>query len=931
MRSCGTSIRAGVAGALVVLALAAGGAGTAPAQIRYDESFAGFGYNGVVIRSGYPMGPGARGMVVQPDGKIVTAGYTSLGILVLRFLPDGHVDPTFGNGAGVAAYLHPTVQTRATCVALQADGKIVVAGWANTGPANYMVARLTADGHLDPSFGSGGWVLTDIADDTDQAYAVVVQADGKIIAAGRSLVGNDYDFSAVRYNPDGSLDTTFNGDGKVTFGYSDIGPDNNEACYDAALDGSGRLVMVGGGTDVVTTGVFKMARLTTSGYLDTSFNQTGKKQFDIGTLDNAAQAVAIAPDGKIVVVGSTDSYPHNESLPAYVARINADGTFDNSFDGDGKLQASDHFTVRDVAVRPDGSILMVGEYQTTSGEGILWVKSLNADGSQDLSFRDGSDFGYNSTAGFCTGYAMALLPDGRAVVYGARNNDHLLLRIWPQGHVDVGRQQGIGFPGWTQATAYGMVVQPDDKLVVAGTVANVGGTESDIGVARLLPDGGYDNTFGASGRTTFPYDEPDDGFAVALQTDGKIVVAGDTVTGTDHDFLLVRFNADGSLDGTFGFLGFAVLDFLGGDDYGTAVAIAPDGKIVVAGTAVDFSGNKFAVARFTSSGAPDPTFDGDGKRTITFTTGLNHWASGVAVRSDNRILVGGTVGGDFALVQLNGNGSLDTTFGSLFGGSGMRTYDLGGNDFLNALTLRDNGQIYAAGSSETAGHTVVGLLQLPWYGAPPVCFPTPCGTWDQAIARIDVGTYGSARALDVRTDGQVLAAGNADAEMFWSQLGSGQDPTPIVDTVDLPGTGETASGVRFLYGGKLVVASTYTVHDTKAMVVSRYYADGVTSAVGDPDPLPAPARFIDTYPNPMSGRTRIGFALAGGAPTRVTIYDVAGRRVRELVDGSLGPGEHAFDWDATDDRGRRVAAGVYLVRLESGEVRASRKIIVLRP
>ncbi len=506
MRDYVRSIQVGISAALVALALVAGGAETALGGQRDDTEFAGFGDRGVVVRYGYPMCCAARGMVVQPDGKILTAGYTSLGNLVMRFLPDGTVDTTFADGTGAAAILNPSFQTRATCVAVQTDGRIVVAGWANTSPANYMLARLTIDGHLDHTFGSGGWVLTDFSEDADQAYAVMIQADGKIIAAGRSLVSNDYDFSAARYNADGSLDTTFNGDGKITVGFGDLGPNSNVACYDATLDGSGRLVMAGGGTDVVTDGVFKIVRLTTGGYLDSTFNGTGKKQFDIGPLDNEVHGVAVAPDGKIVVVGSYISYPNNESGPAYAVRINPDGTFDNSFDGDGKLQVSDHFTVRDIAVRPDGGILMLGEYQNSNGKGFVMVKSLNADGSLDLSFLGGQhDFLYNGSGAFCSGYSLALLPDGRAVIYGAWNESHLLLRIWPQGWLDGGRQQAIGFPGWTQATAYGLVVQPDDKLVIAGTVANVGGSESDIGVARLLPDGGYDNTFGTFGRATFPY------------------------------------------------------------------------------------------------------------------------------------------------------------------------------------------------------------------------------------------------------------------------------------------------------------------------------------------------------------------------------------------------------------------------------------------
>ena len=897
-----------------------------------DTSFGGFSHDGVATKYGYPMSSTEpRGMAIQPDGKIVMAGYTGLGILVMRYLPNGTPDPTFGGGDGVAAYQHPTIQTRATCVAVQADGRIVVAGWANTNPADYMLARLTPSGYLDPSFGSGGWVITDFSIDTDQAYAIAIQSDGKIIAAGRSLVGSDYDFSAARYNSNGSLDASFNGDGRITFGWGGFGPDANEACYAIALDGNGRLVMVGGKNGDAFSGVFKTARLTTDGELDPLYNVSGKKSFDMGDLGTAANAVAIAPDGKIVAAGSQN---YTVTSAGYLARLNPLGALDGSLDGDGKLLVSDNMNINSIVLQPDGKIVLLGNSPMSPSEAPIALMRLESDGTPDASFGFNGYFG-EALGGYCAGYALARMPDGRLIAYGARGQDHVLMRFWPNSTADRAGKQAIGFdtPGFgigTYTIGYGMAVQPDDKIIVAGTVYGPAGA-ADFGLARVYSDGEVDDSFGTHGRATFPFDEDDLGTCVALQDDGKIVMAGDTQNGSDRDFMVVRFNPDGSVDGSFGFLGFAVFDFLGGDDYGRAVAIAPDGKIVVAGTVFNGARNVFGVARFNSNGTPDTSFDIDGKQLVEFAIGPTHWASSVAVLPDGRILEGGSVGGDFALARLNVDGSLDTTFGSAFGGSGKRTYDFGGNDYLNALKLSSGGAIYAAGSSEIAGHTVFAMLQLPSHGGPPTCFPTPC-PWPGGQATVDWGASvnGAAYAIDLREDNQVLVGGIAGGEMAWAQVPAASTPVPILGMADFPGTSDTATGISFTSLGKLVASGYYDYNGVKAMALASFQT--TSTAVGVPDDGTTRAstqvRFLSAYPNPASGRTLFDFELPSSGTTRVSVYDLAGRRVRVLANEPLAAGRHELAWDTNDSHGRPVAAGIYLARVEFGAFHAQKKILV---
>src|SRR5438067_367203 len=180
-----------------------------------DLTFAGFGSGGKVITTG--VSGSVYDMALQADGKIVVAGCSANKMLVMRYLSNGVLDPTFGSN-GIATFSN-VFSLCANAVALQADGKIVVAGWFGTSPSSFMLARLTPSGGLDTSFGSGGYVSTDFDNGADFAQAVLVQTDGKVVAAGYAHVGGDDDIAVARYNANGSLDNSFSSDGKVTIGF----------------------------------------------------------------------------------------------------------------------------------------------------------------------------------------------------------------------------------------------------------------------------------------------------------------------------------------------------------------------------------------------------------------------------------------------------------------------------------------------------------------------------------------------------------------------------------------------------------------------------------------------------------------------------------------------------------------------------------------
>ena len=192
------------------------------------------------------------------------------------------------------------------------------------------------------------------------------------------------------------------------------------------------------------------------------------------------------------------------------------------------------------------------------------------------------------------------------------------------------------------------------------------GRGGSFGLARYNTDGSLDTTFGGDGRVINSFSYRDDARAVAVQGDGKIVVVGRAQLGK-YDFLVVRYNADGSLDTTFDGDGWVTTDFAGSHDRAYAVTLQTDGKIVVAGSALlGPTINDFALARYNSDGSLDTSFDGDGRATTSFhPAGSNDFAYDVAVQTDGKIVAAGYTwsdGGAFALARYNSDGSLDTSF-----------------------------------------------------------------------------------------------------------------------------------------------------------------------------------------------------------------------------------------------------------------------------
>jgi uncharacterized delta-60 repeat protein len=279
-------------------------------------------------------------VVPQPDGKFVAVGSTVMNpfanFALARFNANGTLDASFGTGGIVTTGFG--VSAEATSAAVQADGKIVAAGFANLdGAHDFALVRYNSNGTLDASFGTGGKVTTAFLSQgfsEAQANSVAVQPDGRIVAAGNAMVGGAFDFALARYNSNGTLDASFGTGGRVTTDFAGA----NDQAESVAVQPDGRIIAAGAAGLFINRGFdFALARYNSNGTLDTSFGTSGKVTTDFAGANDVPSepsAIALQGDGKIVVVGQTFVGGFSDFA---LARFNSNGTLDASFGTSGKV------------------------------------------------------------------------------------------------------------------------------------------------------------------------------------------------------------------------------------------------------------------------------------------------------------------------------------------------------------------------------------------------------------------------------------------------------------------------------------------------------------------------------------------------------------------------------------------------------------------
>ena len=342
----------------------------------------------------------ANAVAVQADGKLVVVGttyqnndFSDEDFAVARYNPNGTLDLTFGVGGKVQTDF-PGLAAVASSVVIQPDGKIVVAGGAFplfTFLGDFKVVRYNPNGSLDGSFGEGGIVTTTFPGQGSYAFAVALQPDGKIIAAGTDFVNfssednSDTDFAIARYNPDGTPDTTFSVDGQVTTDFDGF----NDDAFSILVRPDGKLVAVGSAKNPANFYDFAAARYLSNGTLDTTFGVGGKVRTDFGdhNFDQARSAV-LQPDGKIVATGFAIS--QNGLVQNFaVARYTSSGVLDTGFGSGGMMQidfGSCCQSANKVLLQSNGKIITVGYANTEGPDSDFLLARLTPSGAPDPTF-----------------------------------------------------------------------------------------------------------------------------------------------------------------------------------------------------------------------------------------------------------------------------------------------------------------------------------------------------------------------------------------------------------------------------------------------------------------------------------------------------------------------------------------------------------------
>ena len=601
-------------------------------------------------------------MVVQPDGKIILAGSIvdlsgATGGNIIRYNANGTIDTSF----------NPIPGGTVNAMALQSDGKIIIGGAfvtvGSAATARLYIARLNADGSLDTAFDPKA----------DSAVnAIVVQPDGKILVGGAFTSfqpnGTTITFAAshlARLNADGTVDSSLL-----------LNPNSTVTSIALQPDGA---VVIGGYFTTVLAAVNSTTALARNHVARIKADKTTDTTFD-PNVSGVVTSLALQADGKVVIGGSFSFLQANSSATIItrnnLARVNADGSLDAGYDPNANAAVSS------LALQPDGKVIVGGIFTTLQPAGSTVASSrnrlarLNADGTVDGSF----DPGLNGGVG-----ALALLADGSVLVGGAFSTVEPTGSILVGGAftniggvavrnlalLNTGGSGSSSFAPNPNGAVYALAVRPDNRVLVAGTFTSIAGT-ARAGVAQINLDGTLDLSFNsgasASGGPA----------ALLLQPDGKVLLGGTAIGfgGAPHG-TLERLNADGSLDAAFNPSGVGAVSALalqpdgkilvGGAAPGAlvrlnadgstdssfapapngtvnALAVQADGRIIVGGTFTSIGGSGVSyVARLTSAGTADTTFN----------PGSNAAVTAISLQSSGKVLLGGSFSAVGGLARYN--------------------------------------------------------------------------------------------------------------------------------------------------------------------------------------------------------------------------------------------------------------------------------------
>lgn len=640
----------------------------------------------------------------------------SLLILVLDSVSAqfGYLDKTFSSDGIAEINLGTQKQqnSRGAQIIPNADGSLFVL--FQSSESSFLLKK-KADGLTDSSYGVNGLSAPISVSDP----RAVKQPDGKIIIGGHTVSKNinyspdqprderktayNEDFALGRFNVDGSIDKTFGNKGlqKTDFNtyYDAINsiillPDGKilvsgfTALYDPTLDDLGLYTHL---YDRVA-----VARYTNIGLPDLAFGKNGKLITTIRTNDDNSNLLGLQSDGKFIVAAS-------DTTGLSIARFTGNGVNDNSFLFTKKLVRADksYFSLRSMAIQTNDKIVLGGLWDNTASQKDFVIVRFAASGGLDNTFGNAgiqtTDFrGYDD---FNT--SLVIQNDGKIVAGGFASNGasygFATSRYNTNGTPDIaysadGKQ--LTYHGSNDLRTAAVSLQPDQKIIMAGFDGTQYFQTTNTLIVRYTAEGNLDKTYNKTGGQIYVFKYGETVFTSGIsQPDGKFISAGYTWNGTDHDFLVVRYNIDGSLDKTFSGDGIQITNVNASSNINIAVALQKDGKIVISGSSKNNVNLDFALVRYNNDGTLDNTFSGDGILISDF--GGNEYPRALAIQADGKIVIAGSIDSRLAVARYNADGSIDAGFGD-----GGKNVDAWGRGHATSVAIDGNGKIVVSGVGE---------------------------------------------------------------------------------------------------------------------------------------------------------------------------------------------------------------------------------------
>jgi uncharacterized delta-60 repeat protein len=743
-----------------------------------------------------------KDITLQGDGKILAAGFSSnvitdgsleFAFAVARYNPNGSLDASFGNKGVVTTRIGGNDFGQR--VVVMPDGKIVVGGstqgYGVNAPADFGLVRYTPAGALDPTFGTGGIVVSDIGGPADTPRDFVA-VGSKILAVGDTSIGTvGSNVLLARYDPTGKLDPTFGVGGKTV-----VSTGNGEHVAGAALLASGNIIVAGNDANA-----FTLRRFTAGGKPDTAFGVAGVVRKDLTPSDQANRLVVL-PGDKLLLGASvnTPGDPYEDSDRALL-RFNADGSVDTTFAVNG-IEADVRpgtQTIAGLAVRPDGSILVAG-----GGDGDFDVLRYLATGATDTTFGHGglvtTDF---QSAVLSRALDVAVQRDGKIVAVGTAETgvpgafyNIAIARYLPGGALDptfgVGGQVQAGGGEPTR-----VFVRPDGRMVVAFI-----GTDQHTRFVQLNANGKPDTAFGVNGVADPNVFAQRGGANILRLADGRLLIAGVGANAGPSALAVVRMTADGEFDATFGTAGVATADL--GDFSPYSIAVAPDGSVVVGGA--NFASRtppyttRLALVRFRPTGELDTSFGNAGEAIVT-NGPISNEAVAIGVQSDGAIVVAsGTDTPAVHLSRFTPAGKLDATFGVSPGTTPLPFVP-------SRVVIEPYDTILVAGANTSGAALTVARFNSA--GRPDTAFGT------NGVATVTVPQYAVAGGLTLDNNNQIVIAGLGGGQFAVARLTSdvqspfGDAPVALPGVIEVENFDRGADGISY--------------HDTTAVNATGVY------------------------------------------------------------------------------------------------------------